>query len=100
MGKQTFGQSTYSCTVRSRSSFFAFHLHRRPFDFLSFHVSASELVVRWTSAVVIPTTSRDPWPEQEQAREESRALGGDEWRWSKDVRSRENAARSRSKVAA
>merc|ERR1712200_212151 len=36
----------------------------------------------------------------EQAREESRALGGDEWRWSKDVRSRENAARSRSKVAA
>merc|ERR1711972_304830 len=43
---------------------------------------------------------KDPWPEQEQAREESRALGGDEWRWSKDVRSRENAARSRSKVAA
>jgi len=43
--------------------------------------------------------TRDPWPEQEQAREESRALGGDEWRWSKDVRSRENAARSRSKVA-
>merc|ERR1719341_1027447 len=34
---------------------------------------------------------KDPWPEQEQAREESRALGGDEWRWSKDVRSRENA---------
>merc|ERR1712203_618715 len=30
---------------------------------------------------------------------ESRALGGDEWRWSKDVRRRENAARSRSKVA-
>ena len=95
--------------------------------------------------------TRDPWPEQEQAREESRALGGDKWRypvhlsslffifwgdspffrfnfkmsggilstslltfahscirftiislqlrWSKDVRSRENAARSRSKVA-
>jgi len=43
---------------------------------------------------------KDPWPEQEQAREESRALGGDEWRWSKDVRSRENAARSRSKVVA
>merc|ERR550517_1457297 len=43
---------------------------------------------------------KDPWPEQEQAREGSRALGGDEWRWSKDVRSRENAARSRSKVAA
>jgi len=42
---------------------------------------------------------KDPWPEQEQAREENRALGGDEWRWSKDVRSRENAARSRSKVA-
>merc|ERR1712007_344757 len=42
---------------------------------------------------------KDPWPEQEQAREESRALGGDKWRWSKDVRSRENAARSRSKVA-
>merc|ERR1719391_1624513 len=42
---------------------------------------------------------KDPWPEQEQAREESRALGVDEWRWSKDVRSRENAARSRSKVA-
>merc|ERR1712200_215214 len=42
---------------------------------------------------------KDPWPEQEQAREESRALGGDEWRWSKDVRSRKNAARSRSKVA-
>merc|ERR1712179_327646 len=32
--------------------------------------------------------------------EESRSLGGDEWRWRKDVRSRENAARSRSKVAA
>merc|ERR1711909_141904 len=30
---------------------------------------------------------KNPWPEQEQAREESRALGGDEWRWSKDVRS-------------
>merc|ERR1712130_37214 len=43
---------------------------------------------------------KDPWPEQEQAREESRSLGGDEWRWRKDVRSRENAARSRSKVAA
>merc|ERR1712200_290544 len=43
---------------------------------------------------------KDPWPEQEQAREESRALVGDQWRWSKDVRSRENAARSRSKVAA
>merc|ERR1712173_365014 len=43
---------------------------------------------------------KDPWPEQEQAREESRALGGDQWRWSKDVRSRENAARSRSKVGA
>jgi hypothetical protein len=42
---------------------------------------------------------KDPWPEQEQAREESRALGGNKWRWSKDVRSRENAARSRSKVA-
>jgi hypothetical protein len=42
---------------------------------------------------------KDPWPEQEQEREESRALGGDKWRWSKDVRSRENAARSRSKVA-
>merc|ERR1719430_2357241 len=42
---------------------------------------------------------KDPWPEQEQAREESRSLGGDEWRWRKDVRSRENAARSRSKVA-
>merc|ERR1711971_1405364 len=42
---------------------------------------------------------KDPWPEQEQAREESRALGGDKWRWSKDVRSRANAARSRSKVA-
>jgi len=42
---------------------------------------------------------KDPWPEHEQAREESRALGGDKWRWSKDVRSRENAARSRSKVA-
>ena len=25
--------------------------------------------------------TRDPWPEQEQAREESRALGGDEWRY-------------------
>jgi len=24
---------------------------------------------------------KDPWPEQEQAREESRALGGDEWRY-------------------
>jgi hypothetical protein len=43
---------------------------------------------------------KDPWPEQEQAREESRSLGGDKWRWSKDVRSRENAARSRSKAAA
>jgi hypothetical protein len=43
---------------------------------------------------------KDPWPEQEQAREESRSLGGDAWRWSKDVRSRENAARSRSKAAA
>merc|ERR1712186_257616 len=43
---------------------------------------------------------KDPWPEQEQeqAREERRALG-DQWRWSKDVRSRENAARSRSKVS-
>merc|ERR1712200_123071 len=30
---------------------------------------------------------KDPWPEQEQAREESRALGeGDQWRWSKDAR--------------
>merc|ERR1711971_862486 len=43
---------------------------------------------------------KDPWPEQEQAREESRALGGDKWRWSKDVRRRENASRSRSKVTA
>merc|ERR1712037_673088 len=43
---------------------------------------------------------KDPWPEQEQAREESRAFGGDQWRWSKDVRNRENAARSRSKVVA
>jgi hypothetical protein len=44
---------------------------------------------------------KDPWPEQEggEQREESRALGGDKWRWSKDVRSRANAARSRSKVA-
>merc|ERR1712083_657539 len=41
---------------------------------------------------------KDPWPEQEQAREERRALG-DQWRWSKDVRSRENAARSRSTVS-
>merc|ERR1711974_487070 len=41
---------------------------------------------------------KDPWPEQEQAREERRSLG-DQWRWSKDVRSRENAARSRSKVS-
>merc|ERR1711936_1445947 len=38
---------------------------------------------------------KDPWPEQEQAREERRSLG-DQWRWSKDVRSRENSARSRS----
>merc|ERR1711962_76440 len=30
---------------------------------------------------------KDPWPEQEQARKESRALGeGDQWRWSKDAR--------------
>merc|ERR1711963_1308617 len=43
---------------------------------------------------------KDPWPEQEQAREESRALGeGDQWRWSKDARSGANAARARSKVA-
>merc|ERR1711922_24657 len=42
----------------------------------------------------------DPWPEQEQAREESRALGeGDQWRWSKDARNGANAARARSKVA-
>jgi len=43
---------------------------------------------------------KDPWPEQEQAREESRALdGGDQWRWSKDARNGANAARARSKVA-
>merc|ERR1712062_911567 len=37
---------------------------------------------------------------QEQAREESRALGGgDHWRWSKDARNGANAARARSKVA-
>merc|ERR1712012_987816 len=43
---------------------------------------------------------KDPWPEQEQAREESRALDeGDQWRWSKDARNGANAARARSKVA-
>merc|ERR1712038_684055 len=43
---------------------------------------------------------KDPWPEQEQAREESRALDeGDQWRWSKDARNGVNAARARSKVA-
>merc|ERR1712107_159915 len=43
---------------------------------------------------------KDPWPEQEQAREESRALdGGDQWRGSKDARNGANAARARSKVA-
>merc|ERR1712107_763154 len=43
---------------------------------------------------------KDPWPEQEQAREESRALGeGDQWRWSKDASNGANAARARSKVA-
>merc|ERR1711936_744491 len=43
---------------------------------------------------------KDPWPEQEQAREESRALGeGDQWRWSKDARNGANAAQARSKVA-
>merc|ERR1712200_181439 len=43
---------------------------------------------------------KDPWPEQEEAREESRALGeGDQWRWSKDARNGANAARARSKVA-
>merc|ERR1712223_2377872 len=43
---------------------------------------------------------KDPWPEQEQARKESRALDeGDQWRWSKDARNGVNAARARSKVA-
>merc|ERR1712012_710843 len=43
---------------------------------------------------------KDPWPEQEQAREESRALDeGDQWRWSRDARNGANAARARSKVA-
>merc|ERR1712038_2088581 len=43
---------------------------------------------------------KDPWPEQEQTREESRALGeGDQWRWSKNARIGANTARARSKVA-
>merc|ERR1711974_8065 len=131
MGKQTFGQSTYSCTVRSRSSFLPFTqcpsamkcVEKKLCDFngvMRDFVTTLSPAQETLRVPLIPCVSqragsevdvccrdpnyKDPWPEQEQAREESRALGGDEWRftttrWSKDVRSRENAARSRSKVA-
>merc|ERR1712203_1121307 len=119
-------QGTNTCTVRSRSGLLAVHpvpkcdevRGEKTCDFngvMRNFVTTLSPAQETLRVPLIPCVSqrlggevdvccrdpnyKDPWPEQEQAREESRALGGDEWRWSKDVRSRENAARSRSKVA-